>query len=130
MKLLVAALILSSVSSSPKKPTPKFTETFDQQYMAQVDKTNAALRTFANTPCTAPEFRDAVDKFKENTALLGGLYRAIPEGQDDIVFAKEVELYIGFLSVAQESVDRQNQCIKENKPKTPPIVRQAILGDK
>lgn len=115
MQLLVVAALVVGSFVTPKKPAPKLVETFDTQYMAQVDKTNAALRDYANTPCIELEFEEAQKNLEKEDTVLIGMYHSIPEGEDEIVQAKQVELYVGFLQLATGAADQQKTCIEHYK---------------
>ena len=108
---LMVGMFLANVQDHPKKSEVPV-ETFSQKYFSQLDKTNAALRVYTNTPCTEPEFKAAAQNLSKQAAYLQGMYHNIPLDEDDIVSAHEIEAYIGFVTVANDSVDQQNQCLK------------------
>ena len=112
MAFALAVIISTAVYAKDKPATP----TFDQQYEAQVLKTNAALRTFTDTSCTATEFPAATDALKTELTTLNSLYKTIPDSEDILVQAHETELYIGLVTIATQAADDQLDCEHQSAP--------------
>lgn len=113
--LVVSALLLgmSVANVTDKKPAPKApVETFTHKYFVQVDKVNAALRDYTNTPCRAPEFAQAATNMAEQYNLLSGMYKNIPLKEDDVTRAHEQEVFLGIQVMSKISVDMQEECLK------------------
>jgi len=115
VKLLVVAALLMTVPSAPQKKDKALIGDFDHEYMAQVEKANAALRDYTNTPCVSVEFPAAEEKLAEAATRLNGMYHSIPETEDEIVQARQVELAIGFSNLLSAAAEAQNQCLDDYK---------------
>jgi len=123
MKNLVATALILGMSmgsavdkhSAAKQPV----EPFSHKYFRQIDKTNAALREYANTPCKAPEFQKAAQDFVLEVNLLQGMYKAIPLAEDELTKAHEEEVYFGLVLFSKQVVDLQNNCIKGSDKTVP-----------
>ena len=123
MRLALAAMLIGiSLGNTADKHTPVKppVESFTHKYFVQLDKTNAALRDFSNTPCNAEEFTDSEKKFRGQYDLLLGMYKAIPLAENDIDKAHEIEAMYGLQILAKDVIDEQVDCIKnrDNDPKT------------
>lgn len=112
MKILaVTALVLgmSFGNLTDKKPLKEPVEPFSQKYFTQLDKANAALRDYLSTPCDVPEHKQTAEAFVKEANLLSGMYKAIPLGEDEILRAHEVEVIVGFDTVAQDGIDEKSK---------------------
>jgi hypothetical protein len=106
-------LFATQVVAQDKKTQP--TETFDQKYMAQVEKANVALQKYANTSCTSAEFNKASDNLIKEADALEVLYKGIPDDEDDVLQSKQIEIEIGFVKLALQIADNQSKCVDDAK---------------
>ena len=117
MKFAVTALMigmfLANVHDGKPKQAEVPVETFSHKYFVQLDKTNAALKVYANTPCTAPEFVAAANEFVTQSKYFDGMRQAIPLAEDEITHAHETEVFIGFATLANDVVVNQNNCLRQ-----------------
>ena len=91
-------------------PVKSRVATFSEKYYENVTKTNKALRVYANTPCTEPEFPNAEKTFKADYEFLRGMYKNIPDEQDELEQAQEIETFLGLTQLGQQAVDAQTTC--------------------
>jgi hypothetical protein len=103
------------VHVDPVKSEKALIKTFSDTYYENVDKTNKALQVYGNTPCTEPEFAAAEKTFKADYEYLRGMYKSIPDAQNELEQAREIETFIGLTQLAQDTVDTQTEC-QQNGP--------------
>jgi hypothetical protein len=113
VKLAITALFIgmfaANVADKPK-------DTFAEKYFAQVDKTNTTLKEYTDASCSASDFNAKAQAFIAETDNLTKLEKQIPDDQDEVTQAHEVEVYIGFVKVANDSVDAKNACFDTTTP--------------
>lgn len=115
MKILIAALLATTVTTH--KPLV-INHTYESRVIEQVNITNAAMKTYADTPCTNEQvFHKAAVVFADNLNKLNDLIKDMPDNQDTMVEAREVELNIGVNKLSEDIITKQNECIDSLKNK-------------
>lgn len=100
----------TKIQIDPVKSEKSLVKSFSDKYYENVTKTNKALRVFANTPCTEPEFAGAEKIFEADYEFLRGMYENIPDAQDELEQAREIETFLGLTQLGQQAVDAQTTC--------------------
>ena len=123
IKLAIAAFLGGTLLSSISQPVNKkaLAPTFDQTYMVQVQKANAALQVFMITPCTDPTFVEKGKTLKNESEALEDLFNKIldsPESFDTKM--RETEIGLGFVNLLTQSVHDQENCQEIEKEKSAP----------
>ena len=118
MKKILTAAVLFTLCITPAfaKKAKEQPKTFDQVYEAEVTAANVALRDFANTPCTASEFEEAKANLILELKAFDTMYRNIPETEDDLLQARQIELYIGLTDLMTTVVEKQVACENPQEP--------------
>ncbi len=115
----LGAAVLSSASTVTKK-APQ-TLTFDQTYMIQLDKSNAALQAFWAAECTDPTLPEKAQTLKKETTALHDLFVKVSTTDEPFkTQLVQVELGLGFMDTLQEAVQEQNQCVVKPDTTTAP----------
>lgn len=108
----VGAALGAAVSGyAPKSPSPTFT----QAYFKQLDVTNAALRLYSDTPCDSPDIKKVGNSLDKESLKLFKMEHSIPNDEDEIQQAHEVEAYLGFEVLMKDSVKDQDKCAKDKQ---------------
>lgn len=108
----VLVLIKGSQSTAPP-PTP------EQQYMIQVDKSNAALDKYLKLPCESDP-KDIKAVSTELSTQMGNLetaYQNLPSNQDILVQSRETELFIGYIELVNKYVPAKIHACMGDKDK-------------
>lgn len=123
MILLVAFLVpieatQSENASPPTPPAATVKPITPDQYLAQVDKSNAALDKFLKLPCDDKGIPDAAQDLMTQMVNLKDAYAGLPDtGQDVLVQDRESELYVGFIDLANSYIkEKQETCSPTTKP--------------
>jgi hypothetical protein len=92
---------------------------FDKAYLAQLQKTNSALKEFGDAPCDGNLQSKADALFKETDAL-HALFSAIPDSETDLQKAFNVELAYGFVDLLNDTARmKKNQCAESDPTPVP-----------
>ena len=101
MKILITAALVVGMLVPPtafpaSKPT-KRDKKFEADYLKQVNAANAALRDFYNTPCDG--LQPVATTLLAQEDKLHELFKAIPDDEDPLVQASQIELAYGVLDL-------------------------------
>lgn len=123
----LAALLLPLEATQTPAPTPAPKPMSEQQFIAQIDKSNVAMDKFLRLPCDDKGIPDAAQDLLTQINNLKEAYKNISNtGQDTLVQTRETELYIGFIELADSYIPEKRQgCAPADKPDSdpsPPII--------
>jgi hypothetical protein len=115
MKILGVVALMFALLTTPAYAGKQ--STFDKKFEAQIAKSNAALKVFADTPCISTTFQTAATNLETEAGNLKALADAIPDSEDEMLQAHQTELFIGFLELTTTALDQQSKCREESYPK-------------
>ena len=115
---MIAVLVMGVALITPAHARKK-APTFDQVYEVEVTKANAALKAYANTSCTADNFPDVANAFTTEAVALTTLFEAIPDNEDQLVQARQVEIYSGFIILSQTVANMKSDCGSQKDSSSP-----------
>ena len=114
--IVLGVVLLVPIEGAQEKSPPKATEVTPEQFMAQVDKSNAALDKYAKLPCDNKD-ETVINDLVTQIGNLKIAYKNTPNGQDASIQLRETELFLGFLEVATSYTSSKNSICLGDKNK-------------
>ena len=114
MLTITTLLLLCTVPVFAK--TKDKSKSFDQVYESEVTAANIALKVYTNISCNSPNFDTAKANLITELKALDALHTSLPDTEDEILQAHQVELYLGFTDLTVVVIENQNECENPQEP--------------